>query len=291
MKNIDHFLVKRNISQIKKGKYPINTFVGLISFLLLLIIAAGCNDSSVNSSIEDLTSQTCANITGAEAVYWDLNNGVPRGDIPGGFPALKTRGGTYIHPTVPLLGFEYPAGYQPFTDQTQGAIGVNLLRNDNQSIWRYTQITPTSSVGARQVTANEINQLLSFFGGNANNIQVVCSREGAMPVDQLAPNITTEFSNRLIRFNGITATVISSVTTVQNPGLLLQSIKINVSAAPTQQFETEILETYLPIMFQLLFIDRDTGEPDSDGDGVGDSKDQCPNTPLGTKVDATGCPA
>lgn len=30
-------------------------------------------------------------------------------------------------------------------------------------------------------------------------------------------------------------------------------------------------------------------EGDSDGDGVVDSKDKCPNTPLGIKVDASGC--
>ncbi|MBI4421035.1 MAG: OmpA family protein [Gemmatimonadetes bacterium] len=30
---------------------------------------------------------------------------------------------------------------------------------------------------------------------------------------------------------------------------------------------------------------------DSDGDGVGDNLDKCPDTPLGTKVDQTGCPA
>jgi len=29
---------------------------------------------------------------------------------------------------------------------------------------------------------------------------------------------------------------------------------------------------------------------DSDGDGVPDSRDKCPNTPRGTKVDANGCP-
>ncbi len=29
---------------------------------------------------------------------------------------------------------------------------------------------------------------------------------------------------------------------------------------------------------------------DSDGDGVTDDKDQCPNTPAGTKVDSKGCP-
>ena len=31
-------------------------------------------------------------------------------------------------------------------------------------------------------------------------------------------------------------------------------------------------------------------EQDSDGDGVLDSKDQCPGTPRGTKVDSRGCP-
>lgn len=31
-------------------------------------------------------------------------------------------------------------------------------------------------------------------------------------------------------------------------------------------------------------------DPDSDGDGVHDSKDYCPNTPLGTNVDKNGCP-
>jgi OOP family OmpA-OmpF porin len=30
--------------------------------------------------------------------------------------------------------------------------------------------------------------------------------------------------------------------------------------------------------------------PDSDGDGVADDKDECPNSPAGAKVDATGCP-
>ena len=31
-------------------------------------------------------------------------------------------------------------------------------------------------------------------------------------------------------------------------------------------------------------------DPDSDGDGVPDSIDQCPNTPRGAKVDKVGCP-
>jgi CxxC motif-containing protein (DUF1111 family)/beta-glucanase (GH16 family) len=33
-----------------------------------------------------------------------------------------------------------------------------------------------------------------------------------------------------------------------------------------------------------------SGDTDSDNDGVSDNKDQCPNTPAGTTVDANGCP-
>jgi OOP family OmpA-OmpF porin len=33
-----------------------------------------------------------------------------------------------------------------------------------------------------------------------------------------------------------------------------------------------------------------TAEPDSDGDGVPDSRDKCPNTPQGVEVDEDGCP-
>jgi OOP family OmpA-OmpF porin len=38
------------------------------------------------------------------------------------------------------------------------------------------------------------------------------------------------------------------------------------------------------------FVQEALLERDSDGDGVGDSKDKCPNTPKGVKVDAVGCP-
>jgi OOP family OmpA-OmpF porin len=38
------------------------------------------------------------------------------------------------------------------------------------------------------------------------------------------------------------------------------------------------------------FVQEALLEHDGDGDGVGDSKDRCPNTPKGVKVDAVGCP-
>ncbi len=47
-------------------------------------------------------------------------------------------------------------------------------------------------------------------------------------------------------------------------------------------------DMYLQHSIGLLFNYRKNG--DSDKDGVKDKKDKCPNTPLGTKVDADGCP-
>src|SRR5262249_54417201 len=41
---------------------------------------------------------------------------------------------------------------------------------------------------------------------------------------------------------------------------------------------------------QGVAVDEKGCPRDSDGDGVTDDKDRCPNTPAGTEVDATGCP-
>lgn len=252
--------------------------------ILLFAFTVSCRNNSTNAGA-NLQSEICANVTGIEALFWDIMNGIPRGDIPGGVPVVRNPGGTYIHPQIPLLGFQYPAGYTPQTDFTQNAIGVNIIRNDNGSIWRQTQIATLNQVQARDVLAAEINSLLNFFGGNANQIQVVCSNEGTRPSDQLAPGFIFQVANRFIRFNGISAVVTASVTFTPSG---LNSIVIQKMAAPTQQFEDEIMNTYLPISWQLLFTGG--GERDSDGDGVPDNRDLCPNTPPGTPVNANGCP-
>lgn len=258
-----------------------NKFLLIILFFMLLVF--GCSDNSTNATA-NLQSEICNNLTGVEALYWDIMNGIPRGDIPGGVPTIKNPGGTYIHPQIPLLGFQYPAGFTPQTDTTPNAIGVNVIRNDSGSLWRQTQIATLNQVRARDVLAAEINSLLTFFGGNANQIQVVCFNEGTRPSDQLAPGFVVDFANRFIRFNGVSAVITASVTFTPSG---LNSIVIQKSASSTAQFGNEILNTYLPISWQLLFTNG--GERDSDGDGVPDNRDLCPNTPPGTRVNANGC--
>lgn len=258
--------------------------------LVLFISIIGCSDNTINS-LDEIQIQNCGNvenidISPIEALYWDIMNGVPRGDIPGGVPTINNPGGTHSHPGVPLLGFQYPFGFTPHTDETQNAIGVNLIRNDEQAIWRRSQLGLFSQVRARDVLAFEINSLLNFLGGSAGNIQVICSNEGQAPISRLAPGFSAEFANRFIRFNGFSAVITTGVTFTPTG---ITSVIIQKNAAPTNEHDAEIMNTFLPVSYQLLFTGG--GERDSDGDGISDSRDQCPNTPAGTAVNAVGCPA
>ena len=263
--------------------------------ILLFIFVIGCKDNSTNS-LDEIQIQNCGNIsnieiTPIEALYWDIMNGVPRGDIPGGVPTINNPGGFYSHTEnnisgQPLLGFQYPAGYTPRTDETPNSIGVNVFRNDGRAIWRRSQLAIFNQARARDVLAFEINTLLDFLGGRASNIQVICSHEGQAPVGQLAPGFSAEFANRLIRFDGFSALITVGVTFTPTS---ITSVVIQKNAAPTNEHDAEIMNTFLPISYQLLFTGG--GERDSDGDGVPDSRDQCPNTPAGTAVNSVGCPA
>lgn len=78
--------------------------------------------------------------------------------------------------------------------------------------------------------------------------------------------------------------------------LLSDAISLNISAgvqfSPNDNWDDVVAKGNNDLMlhgmigFAYSFFTR----IDSDGDGVEDSKDQCPNTPPGVKVDAFGCP-
>src|ERR1700761_8042182 len=82
--------------------------------LLFFQCKKGSNEKNNNNAI-DATSHICGQVTGVEAIYWDLMNGIPRTDLPNGLPTVTNPGGTYIHPSFPLLTFIYPSGYTPQT--------------------------------------------------------------------------------------------------------------------------------------------------------------------------------
>ncbi len=248
--------------------------LGLMAGVCGLLIW-GCKKKSsapAADPVKTATSKQCAQVTGVEAIYWDLMNGIPRTDL-GKVPTVASVGGSYTHPSYPLLTFIYPTGYTPTTDPNSGYIGVNLIRNDSKSIWRYTSIFYSGTAAPNDVLSLEVTSLKAFLGSSTATVSTICSQFGTQP---RAAGITTTTSSVLISFNNFTAVVQVAITA--ETGLGAEQITIATTAAPTDEFADEILNTYLPIDYQMLY--KSDGELDSDGDGYPDSIDAFPYDPT-----------
>ncbi len=257
------------MNKITPSQFP---FLGI--FLLFVVFLAGCNkNDGSQQQIANLTSQLCNGLRGAKALYWDMSNGVMRGDIPGGVPTIRNPGGYFIHSGYPALGFSLPAGYRAIelSDGRTNTIGVNVLRNDDNVLWRYVTTNFFGFINAQQVVQSEVNQMLANLGNP--ELEILCSNNSN---PQMAPNIQTSVATRLVRAGNFTAQFAVNVNTF--PDLGSSFIGIEMTMAPTAEYDAMVLETFLPIGYQLLFIDRATVR-DSDGDGVPDDKDRAPFNP------------
>lgn len=257
-------------------RVTISQFRLLSSVLLLsVIMIAGCrrNDGpSQQELLANMTSQLCANVRGVQALYWDLNNGVMQGDIPGGVPTLKNPGAYYIHSGYPALGFQMPQGYRAVELSGSSTIGVNVLRNDDNALWRYVTTTFFGVTNANQVLQVEINQMLANLG-NPQNVTVVCSNTGG---SQLAPDMQSTTATALVRAGNFTALLAVNVNVLASTGSSF--IGIQMTLGPTAEYDNLVLDAFLPIGYQLLFVNRERVQ-DSDGDGVPDHLDRAPFNP------------
>lgn len=252
-------------------KRNITPFLPLI---LILLFGSACNRDGIDPRA---TSNICTNVTGPEAVYWDVRNGIPRGDLPGGVPTIKNPGGTFGHPGFPLLGFQYPVGWTPetLTDPTGTTVGVNLIRNDNAAIYRYVSYQAQGFVAIDDVRAFEINTMLDFFG-NPGAVQVECRND---TTDNSLGNIVRAASTRFIRAGTLSAMVNVNLTYVD--GLPTTFIAVQITAGPTAEHDALIVDTFLPIDWQMLIKPGDSAlDKDRDGDGVNDVNDRFPDDPT-----------
>lgn len=248
------------------------------SSLLLTCVACGGGGGGGGGTVSaaqvaNATSSICNNVRGLTAIWWDVSNGIPRGDLPGFPPVIKNIGGTYGHGGFPLLGFNYPAGWTPMTTTDPGSVGVNLLRNDGQALYRNFQITVAGQINARQVRDIELNQIISHLQFNGQPT-FICTQEGQAPI--AGGTLFGQASNALVQVGNHTALITANVTFVQ--GLATSNVSVQVHMAPTAQFEQEILDTFMPIWHQMLL--RPPGTRDSDGDGIFDVNDAHPNDPT-----------
>ena len=220
------------------------------------------------------TSEICQNVTGIEAIYWDLSNGVLRGDIPGGIPTVKNPGDYYIHSGYPALGFQMPAGYQAFeiSDASSQAIGVDVVRNDNKVVWRYLTFTSAGIVQPQQILNQQVNIFVDALG-NANDAQAICENSFSQPITSSMIN-----SGASVMLRSGTSTLVVKASSLMSQDLNTSFISIEVSAGPTAEFAMLALDTYLAITWQLLYIDNDIR--DTDLDGTPDVNDNFPYDPT-----------
>ena len=237
------------------------------SILIFTFFSCSTNDDQNNTPLELATSQICENIIGPTAIYWDYGHGLPTPLTQ--IPTLANPGQQFIHSEYPALGVIMPQGYNAV--QNQAGIGVNVIRDDNQAVWRYVPgLTAFNEVPILDVVAAEINQLFAFYNFTGD-FEVVCTENATINQGSFVSNS----SSRLLRFGNITAVVI--VNTHFDASLGSTFASISTSSGPTAEYDNLVMEVFLPLTWQLLVIDD--GVRDSDLDGTPDEQDNFPFDP------------
>lgn len=242
--------------------------------MLLLFLSACSSDSGGQKDLKQVQSQICSNVVGPTAMYWDFAHSLP---IPlTEVPTIKNPGQQFIHSLSPLLGFTIPKGFTAYevTDYQTATIGVNVVRDDNAVVFRWIPNTQTvGQISSTDIIASEINNMFSIFGFNGTP-DVLCSTTD----NSIFEGIPSQFSARLLQFNGITAQVWVRSTYVA--GETFSAISLTV--APSNEYDQQVMNTFLPINYQ-LFVGRDGSFIDNNGDGVPayeDPDDNDPNVPF-----------
>lgn len=246
----------------------------LFIFAISVIIFSSCStdDDTIDQQqqqnvIANRTSTTCTNpnpnpnVVGYTGLYWDMANGdnTAYAQLPG-VPVVQNPGGQFIHSQQPILGFTLPEGFSAFESAGQNVVGADVIRNDNQVVYRWVPLATVFQplVPTQTIIEQEINNVLSFFGFQGQP-EVLCTR--TVQQNNILPQ---EFNGRLIRFNGMIAQIWVIGTYVDGVGS--SSFAISVSVAPEAEYETQVQETFLPFIFQ-LFVRPDGEFIDKDGDG------------------------
>lgn len=240
----------------------------LVSLLLNLACSSDSNNDDNPNNLQNFTSSLCTNVTGPTAAYWDYAHGIP---FPlSQIPTLSNPGQLFIHSQYPALGFTMPQGYSGFEDQA--GLGVNMIRNDNQVVWRYVpNMVAVAQISIQDVVANEVNNLFAFYNFNGN-FTVECSENRTQNLGTMIVNQ----SSRLLRFGNITALLFVQTYIDTTIGSTIASV--SMSSGPTAEYNNLVMNVFLPIHWQLIYTDN--GVLDSDLDGTPDSQDNFPFDPT-----------
>lgn len=258
---------------MKAFKYII--FLAVISFLC----ACSNSDDGSTPNINQFESGICNDLVGPKAIYWDGSHNQPTSLAQ--IPTIANPGQQFIHPQYPALGFIMPQGYvaQEITDQQTGTIGVNVFRvdanNTSNVVWRYIPSSPfVGEASIADIINAEIAQVKAFHQVPVSQIGVIDCDEDFVSNEFGFP---TSFSSRLIRYGNGNFTAQVIVQAHFMPSLGNTFISVTLAAGPTAEFDNLIMDTFLPLHWQLLVISDDVR--DSDLDGTPDNQDAAPFNP------------
>lgn len=171
---------------------------------------------------------------------------------------------SYMHPAFPDINFVHPASWPARTLQSAQSVGVRFSARDGSGVWESHHQT----VFGQQITPSQVAQYAArnLLGSGG---RVICSASlGASgPVQGYFWAVSD--GSRIAVAEGL----VSYDPTSGMP--ILASYHAMISPAP--QFAKVAREVYLRLIMQLFRSGG--GDPDSDGDGVNDSKDKHPNDP------------
>lgn len=256
-----------------------------ILFLLFLPLMFACSSDDNTATAEEEVqnaftlrpAESCENASavGYTGAYWDFANARPV--IWPEFPTLNNPGQQFIHSQLPLLGFVMPQGFRgiEITDPATAAIGVDMVREDNQVYMRWlpNSFIQGQIISAQDVLNGQIANIKAFYGFEGQG-EELCGEFKSEPI----AGIERQFSASLIRIGNrlVQAWVI---TTYVAGGT---AITVSFNTAPEAEYATEVANSFLPINYQLYVTDR--GDiVDQDGDGftvLEDPDDTDENVPV-----------
>ncbi len=262
------------------------TFLSLFLGVLLSACGGGSNSNgnSGSANLSSAKSLLCTDLSGLEAIYWDFINGVPRGDLPDtAFKIPFNVQGSYTNSRSLLLGFLVPTGWSVSDARDQSGfaipgtdIGADLIRTDNQAVWRYMLNAEIAGdfTSARLLNA-DINTALSFLGSPAvisEQCDINLQQNGILGLESL--------SAKVVRAGDYTIMARIHVTIVDGVSSFYDGY---LSVAQTSENAAVINDIFVPMITQLYGGGSDPaacedGE-DNDNDGLIDfgQDPQCDN--------------
>lgn len=247
--------------------------------LTLIVGAAAC--SSGFGPLDGATSQLCSDVNGLEAIYFDLVNGVPRGDLPSTAYTIPFdidfNQSPYSNQTNLLLGFMVPQGWNVAHGQDLSGFGIpgttvaaDLTRADNRAVWRYVLNSQvTGGFSSQAILEAEINTRIAALG-NPGAVTSVCA-VNAQTTGILGPE---SVAARLLRVGDFT--LVSRVHVIVIPGTSAFYSSFT-SVAPTSESEQVINDIFVPMITQLS--GGGSSDPAQCSDGIDNDNDGATDYP------------